>query len=109
MSRVKIQLMSDLHLEGHPAFQPRPAPAAELLVLAGDIDSSWAGLEKFRGWPVPALFVAGNHEFDERELTQAWPALRERCAQLGIRLLECESIVVPDRAGQRIRFVATTR
>jgi hypothetical protein len=105
---VRLQLLSDLHLETE-VFEPTPAPDAELLVLAGDIDSTWAGLEKFRGWPVPALFVAGNHEFDERELTQAWPALRERCAQLGIRLLECESVVVPDRGGQRIRFVATTR
>ena len=43
MLRVKIQLMSDLHLEGHPAFQPRPAPDAELLVLAGDIGSYQRG------------------------------------------------------------------
>ena len=90
-------------------FEPTPAPDAELLVLAGDIDSSWAGLELFRAWPVPVLFVAGNHEFDERELTQAWPALRERCTRLGIRLLECERLVLPDRDGRRIRFVATTR
>jgi hypothetical protein len=79
------------------------------LVLAGDIDSSWAGLSLFRDWPVPVIFVAGNHEFDERELTQTWPALRERCTQLGIRLLECESVVLPDATGRRIRFVATTR
>ncbi len=105
---VRLQLLSDLHLETE-TFEPTPAPDAELLVLAGDIDSTWAGLEKFRGWPVPVVFVAGNHEFDAREITQAWPALRERCTQLGIRLLECESLVVTDGAGQRIRFVATVR
>ena len=105
---MRLQLLSDLHLETE-VFTPTPAPDAELLVLAGDIDSSWAGLELFRDWPVPVLFVAGNHEFDERELTQTWPALRERCTQLGLRLLECESLVVPDAAGKRIRFVATTR
>ncbi len=105
---MRLQLLSDLHLETE-VFEPTPAPDAELLVLAGDIDSTWAGLEKFRDWPVPALFVAGNHEFDAREITQTWPALRDRCARLGIRLLECESLVVPDRAGQRIRFVATVR
>jgi len=105
---MRFQLLSDLHLETE-VFTPTPAPDAELLVLAGDIDSSWAGLTLFRDWPVPVLFVAGNHEFDERELTQTWPALRERCTQLGIRLLECESLVVPDRNGKRIRFVATTR
>ena len=62
---MRLQLLSDLHLETE-VFEPTPAPDAELLVLAGDIDSSWAGLELFRGWPVPVIFVAGNHEFDER-------------------------------------------
>jgi hypothetical protein len=105
---VRLQLLSDLHLETE-AFEPQPAPDAELLVLAGDIDSRWAGLEKFRGWPVPVLFVAGNHEFDQRELSEAWPALRARCDTLGLRLLERESVVVVDREGVRVRFVATIR
>jgi len=105
---MKLQLLSDLHLETE-AFDPEPAPAAEWLVLAGDIDSSWAGLERFRDWPVPVLFIAGNHEFDRREITQAWPALRERCAQLGFTMLECESQVLTDAGGRRIRFVGTTR
>ena len=43
MSRVKIQLMSDLHLEGQPQFRPRPAPGADVLVLAGDIGSYQRG------------------------------------------------------------------
>jgi len=105
---MRLQLLSDLHLETE-SFTPTPAAGAELLVLAGDIDSSWAGLELFRDWPVPMLFVAGNHEFDEREITQTWPVLRDRCTQLGMRLLECESLVLTDTAGKRIRFVATTR
>jgi hypothetical protein len=43
-----LQLLSDLHLESE-AFDPEPAPGAELLVLGGDIDSSWAALE-LRAW-----------------------------------------------------------
>ncbi|MBX3621719.1 MAG: metallophosphoesterase [Rhizobacter sp.] len=105
---MRLQLLSDLHLETE-AFEPRPAPGAELLVLAGDIDSSWQGLSHFRGWPVPVIFIAGNHEFDGRELDTAWPALRERCAALGITLLERESLVVTGRSGRRLRFVATVR
>jgi len=105
---MRLQLLSDLHLETE-LYTPTPAPDAELLVLAGDIDSSWAGLDLFRGWPVPVLFVAGNHEFDDRELTDAWPALRSRCDRLGIRMLERESVVLPDAEGHRVRFVATTR
>ena len=45
---MALQVLSDLHLETE-SFDPEPAPGAELLVLAGDIDSRWAGLERFRG------------------------------------------------------------
>jgi hypothetical protein len=105
---VKLQLLSDLHLETE-AFDPEPAPGAELLVLAGDIDSTWAGLSRFAGWPVPVLFVAGNHEFDGRDLDEAWPALRDECARLGFTLLECETAVLAGADGRRIRFAGTVR
>ncbi len=105
---MRIQLLSDLHLETEN-FVPEPAPGAELLVLAGDIDSGWGGLAPFRRWPVPVLLVAGNHEFDRRDIPQAWPALRALCGDLGITLLECESCVRVDAQGRRVRFVGTTR
>ncbi|MBP6675817.1 MAG: hypothetical protein KA185_11120 [Vitreoscilla sp.] len=75
---MRIQLLSDLHLETE-SFDPQPAPGAEVLVLAGDIDASWQGLSLFAGWPVPMLFVAGNHEFDGRDIAEAWAGLRQRC------------------------------
>jgi len=105
---LKLQLLSDLHLETE-AFDPQPAPGAELLVLAGDIDASWASFARFAHWPVPVLFVAGNHEFDGRELDEAWPALRARVQALGWTLLERSSTVLTDRDGQRLRFVGTVR
>ena len=105
---MRLQLLSDLHLETE-AYEPVPAPGAELLVLAGDIDSTWHALERFRDWPQPVVFVAGNHEFDGRDLDQAWPALRERCESLAIRLLERESLVLSGADGRRIRFVGTIR
>jgi hypothetical protein len=105
---MRLQLLSDLHLETE-AFDPRPAPGAEVLVLAGDIDSSWQALQRFAGWPVPVVFVAGNHEFDGRELDDAWPRLRERCAALGVTMLECDSVVLADAQGRRVRFVGTVR
>ena len=55
---MKIQVLSDLHLETE-TFDPQPAPGAELLVLAGDIDSRWTALERFRGWPLPVIFGFG--------------------------------------------------
>ena len=80
---VNIQLLSDLHLEVQPDLTFQPAPGADLLVLAGDIGSYQYGsrlagpdfgLDRFsplRGWPVPVLVVAGNHEFDARDFDDA--------------------------------------
>jgi hypothetical protein len=105
---MRLQLLSDLHLETE-AYTPEPAPGAELLVLGGDIDSRWDGLARFADWPAPVLMVAGNHELDRREWNEAWPQLRERCARLGIRLMERESCLITGRDGRRTRIVATTR
>jgi hypothetical protein len=105
---MKIQLLSDLHLESE-AFDPVPQAGAEVLVLAGDIDSTWRGYERFADWPVPVLAVAGNHEFDRRELDQAWPALRQHCGRYGITLLERDCVTLTSRVGCRVRFVGSVR
>lgn len=105
---MKLQLLSDLHLETE-AFDPSPAPGAELLVLAGDIDATWAGLSRFANWPVPVIFVPGNHEFDGRAVELVIPQLRSHCAALGIRLLHRESLVIEAADGRRIRFVCVVR
>ena len=105
---MKLQLLSDLHLETE-AFDPEPAPGAEVLVLAGDVDSSWAGLERFAGWPVPVVFVPGNHEFDRRDVDAARSELRALCQDLGYILLDDGAIVISDRQGRRVRFVGSTR
>ncbi len=105
---MRLQLLSDLHLETEQ-FEPAPAPGAEMLVIDGDIDSDWLGLERFARWPQPVVFVAGNHEFDGRDIETALPALRQRCAELGITMLERESLVVTDDRGRHIRLLGTTR
>ena len=112
---MKIQLLSDLHLEVHPRFEIQPAPQADLLVLAGDIGSYQEGtlladadfgLARFapaNGWPVPVLFVPGNHEYDNLEFDPTHQRLRETCERLGITWLERESLVLDG-----VRFVGTT-
>ena len=105
---MRLQILSDLHLESE-TFNPEPAPGAELLVLAGDIDAGWGALARFDGWPVPVIYVAGNHEFDRRELTKALPGLRAHCESLGITLLERDETIRVDDAGRRVRFLGTTR
>ncbi len=117
---MQIQLLSDLHLETHPHFQARPAPGADLLVLAGDIGSyqygsllpdADFGLARFsplHGWPVPVLFVPGNHEYDALDFDATHARLRETCERLGIHWLEREVLPVTDRDGRAFRFVGTT-
>jgi hypothetical protein len=87
-----------------------PAPGADLLVLGGDIDATWTGFERFAGWPVPVLVVAGNHEYDGRDFDQAADGLRALCAELGFTLLERESLVLTDAAdGHRVRVLGSAR
>ncbi len=105
---MKLQLLSDLHLETEN-HEPQPAAQAELLVLAGDIDSTWAGYERFAGWPVPVLVVPGNHEADGRDVDQAQRGLRALCDRLGFVWLEKERWLHTDAQGQRTRFIGTTR
>ena len=112
---MKIQLLSDLHLETQPDFVARPAPGAELLVLAGDVGSYQRGsrlaepdfgLARFsphRAWPVPVLYVPGNHEYDGLDYDATHARLREACERLGITWLEREERVIGG-----IRFVGTT-
>jgi len=105
---MRLQILSDLHLETE-TFEATPAPGAELLVLAGDIDRHWEGLRQFAGWPVPVVFVAGNHEYDQRDVDQATIDLRTHCASLGIRMLQRDTAVLTDDQGRRIRLCGTVR
>ena len=112
---MKLQLLSDLHLESHPHFEVTPAPGADLLVLAGDIGSYQAGsrlgdtlygLERFsprRGWPVPVLYVPGNHEYDNDDFDTVHLRLREACEQLDIHWLESETMLIDG-----VRFVGSS-
>ncbi|MDC6168877.1 metallophosphoesterase [Paucibacter sp. XJ19-41] len=105
---MRLQLISDLHLETE-SYEPRPAPGAELLVLAGDVDSTWRGLELFRDWPVPVLFVPGNHEYDGRDVDSARTGLHALARELGFLMLDDASLVINDGEGRRVRFVGSTR
>ena len=118
---MNIQLLSDLHLEQNPGFVPQPAPGADLLVLAGDIGSYQRGsrlpalgdadfgLARFSpmptqaGWPVPVVYVPGNHEYDSLDLDATHARLRATCDRLGIVWLERETLVM-----QGVRLIGTT-
>ena len=114
---MKVQLLSDLHLERQPDFIARPAPGADVLVLAGDIGSYQSGsrlrdadfgLAQFSprlrpdAWKT-VLYVPGNHEYDGLEFDATHRRLRETCERLGITWLEREVVTFG-----RVRFIGTT-
>ena len=119
---MKLQLLSDLHLESQPDFVARPAPEADFLVLAGDIGSYQKGsklrdadfgLAQFsplQGWPVPVYFVPGNHEYDGLDFDAGHARLQETCARLGITWLDRQVRTLPGRSadGQALRLLGTT-
>ena len=114
---MRIQLVSDLHLERDPHFRPRIADDTDVVVLAGDIGSYQPGsrlgsddfgLERFSPLRPDApcasvLYVPGNHEFDALEFDETYSRLRTTCERLGITWLERETVTI----GQ-VRFVGTT-
>lgn len=124
---MRIQVLSDLHLEAAPEFKAIAAPHSDVLVLAGDIgsyqsksqllDGPWADADfglgqfsPFRGWPTPVLYVPGNHEYDGFDFDEAHARLRATCDRLGIIFLERSQWLAPwkDVHGCPVRFVGTT-
>lgn len=113
---MRLQLLSDLHLENQPQFQATPAADADLLILAGDIGSYQAGsqlpdddfgLGRFSplrgaGWK-RVLYVPGNHEYDGLDFAETHGRLQALCASLGIEWLERRALVIDG-----VRFIGTT-
>lgn len=107
---MRLQLLSDLHLENDPHRVFEAAPGIDLLVLAGDVGSYQAGsaligveadfgLGQFSprrpGSPWPrVLYVPGNHEYDGLPHARTRQRLRETCTRLGIDWLDRETLVV---------------
>ena len=114
---MRLQLISDLHLERCPDFVAKAGPNVDVLVLAGDIGSyqvgsrlteSDFGLARFSplqpGAPwTHVLYVPGNHEYDGLDYAQTHARLRDTCDRLGITWLEREVLTLG-----RVRFIGST-
>jgi predicted phosphodiesterase len=100
---MKIQVLSDLHLEfGHMHFSK--AEGADVLVLAGDIGTmktasylgfveDWA--EKFQH----VIYVAGNHEFYKTDIDISISRLREWSKVIeNMHFLENDYVIIDDVA-----------
>ena len=105
---MKIQLLSDLHLEHshlHPPFEVPPTEA-DLVVLAGDIDNGTRAIDWAEAtFPrQTVLYVPGNHEYYETEMHAAAAALKQRARRsMHVRLLDNDELIVDG-----VRFLGTT-
>ncbi len=105
---MRVQVFSDLHLDFAGSFLPTPAEDAELLIVPGDVGHSPDALARLAGWPVPVVFVPGNHEYDGADLADGDEELQEMCDSLGFTLLNCATHLLEDN-GRAIRLVAASR
>ena len=90
---MKLQLASDLHLDFFEQLTQQvrvadPAKGADLLVLAGDIHRGTRAVEMFADWPVPVLYVAGNHEFCGHGWEQTRADIRSACAGTNVTFMD---------------------
>lgn len=105
---MRIQLASDLHLEFLARQFPgerliKPAHQADVLVLAGDIGVASSAIDLFRDWPVPVLYVAGNHEAYSGTWEAVLDELTNAARGTSVRFLERDAV---DFGG--VRFLGCT-
>jgi predicted phosphodiesterase len=105
---MRIQLASDLHLELLARTWPQErlveaVPGADVLVLAGDIDRGLRTIERFARWPVPVLYVAGNHEFYDAQWEQLRAQMRQAAEGTAIRFLDDDAVTLGG-----VRFLGST-
>jgi predicted phosphodiesterase len=98
MQPMKLQILSDLHLEFAP-FQP-PITDADVVILAGDIHVRDKGLH----WALealanrPVLYVLGNHEYYKSSYPRLVHKLEALSEGTRITVLENRSLEINDVA-----------
>lgn len=95
---MKIQIASDLHLDllqlRFPGYRVIEPAGADVLVIAGDIHSGLGAVDCFADWPVPVVYVIGNHEGYHHEYGTLIAQLRERSKGTAVHFLERDSVVI---------------
>jgi len=83
---MRIALISDIHLSvGHMAL---PEPAADVLVIAGDVGRPGRAMEWACASRLPTIYVAGNHEFYGSDIAGTYEALRRHAGESAVHVLE---------------------
>ena len=99
---MKIQVMSDLHLE-FGAFDI-PATDADVIVLAGDIHVGVKAIDWIKKQSdKPVIFVLGNHEYYGQKFPDLQEKISEECEDTNIHFLENDSVTIDG-----VRFLGST-
>lgn len=97
---MRIQIASDLHLESlrrrFPDYRALDVADADVLVLAGDIAAGTDAVDVFADWPVPVIYVHGNHEAYGSVYGELTLAIRARAAGTQVRFLERDEVIIGD-------------
>ena len=104
---MRIQILSDLHIEFRGNTIPALAPGADVVILAGDLAPAHTRAIKnvAKRWKrAPAiLYVPGNHEYYGNDIESARIALSKQCQRAGVTLLDPGTVTF----GQ-VRFIGAT-
>lgn len=104
---MRIQLISDLHIDVRAGYVPVVAEGVDVVVVAGDVCEGVAdGMAFLRAHiplRVPIVLVAGNHEYYHRTLTEERVAAVSAARAHAITLLDDEACVIGG-----VRFVGAT-
>jgi predicted phosphodiesterase len=92
MGKMKINLLSDLHLDLTNTYKPENSDA-DVIVLAGDIADGANGILLAReAWPEQEIvYVPGNHEFYRHDRVLMLDEMRKVAKRHGVYLLDGQS------------------
>ena len=98
---MRINFFSDIHLEFGSLKIPQTD--AEVIIAAGDIGIYKQGMDWLKSSKTPVVYVAGNHEFYDREYLTTVQELRRSAEGSHVHFLENEACVIDD-----VRFLGCT-
>ncbi|MFB9125720.1 metallophosphoesterase [Paraburkholderia dipogonis] len=104
---MKLQIASDLHIE-RLRIKARfggltPAAKADALVLAGDIHRGETAVTMFADWPVPVIYVLGNHEYYGSRIGDLEIRVKQLAQGTMVQVLVCDELQL-----NGIRFLGCT-
>ena len=95
---MKIQIISDLHLDVAPVKPIAIADNVDAVIVAGDTcEGAVRGFEQLRRivpMAIPVVMVMGNHEYYRRFVPDELMLAREQAPSFNIHLLENDSAVI---------------